>query len=171
MSLTDRLKALVTYSNEKTGKSDATLSDAVKHLAEGYGGGGDITLGSHKVLFRQFTPTARSHYVTKWLKIPNTKWLFATFWLDDFSVADTYKATGRSILLEGHTFGDAFGSNPQKSRELRYRDESGIMKFTEHNLFGITVERSADELRVRIYQHQFDYPLQAELYNYMVIYE
>ena len=58
MSLTDRLKALVTYSNEKTGKSDATLSDAVKHLAEGYGGGGDITLGSHKVLFGQFTPTA-----------------------------------------------------------------------------------------------------------------
>lgn len=170
MSLTDRLKALVTYSNEKTGKSDATLSDAVKHLAEGYGGGGDITLGSHKVLFGQFTPTAGSDYVSEWFKIPNTKWLFATYWLDDFSVADTYKAAGQPILLEGHTFGDAFGSNPQKSRELRYQDESGTMKFIERSLFGITVGRSAMFMRVEIYQRK-DYPLQAELYNYMVIYE
>ena len=170
MSLTDRLKALVTYSNEKTGKSDATLSDAVKHLAEGYGGGGDITLGSHKVLFGQITPTAGSSYYSGWLKIPNTKWLFAAFWLDDFSVADTYKAAGQPILLEGHTFGDAFGSKPQLSRELRYLDESGNMKFIERSLFGITVGRSAAFMRVQISQRK-DYPLQAELYNYMVIYE
>lgn len=169
MSLTDRLKALVTYSNEKTGKSDATLSDAVKHLAEGYGGGGDITLGSHKVLFGQFTPTAGSNYASEWLKIPNTKWLFATYWLDDFSVADTYKAAGQPILLEGHTFGDAFGSN-QFSRELRYRDESGNMKLIEKSGFGITVGRSAAAMRVEIFQYK-NWPLQAELYNYMVIYE
>lgn len=165
MSLTDRLKALVTYSNEKTGKSDATLSDAVKHLAEGYGGGGDITLGSHKVLFGQFTPTAGSSYYSEWLKIPNTKWLFATFWLDDFSVADTYKAAGQPILLEGHTF----GSN-QFSRELRFRDARGNMKFIEISYYGITVGRYSDVMRVEIYQNT-DWPLQAELYNYMVIYE
>lgn len=165
MSLTDRLKALVTYSNEKTGKSDATLSDAVKHLAEGYGGGGDITLGSHKVLFGQFTPTAGSSYYSGWIKIPYTKWLFATFWLDDFSVADTYKAAGQPILLEGHTF----GSN-QFSRELRYRDRSGNMRFIEISYYGITVARIGPGIRVEIYQNA-DWPLQAELYNYMVIYE
>jgi len=165
MSLTDRLKALVTYSNEKTGKSDATLSDAVKHLAEGYGGGGDITLGSHKVLFGQITPTAGSDYASGWLKIPNKNWLFATYWLDDFSVADTYKAAGQPILLEGHAFEGA-----SASRELRYRDESGNMKFIERSLFGITVEHSAAFMRVLISQRK-DYPLQAELYNYMVIYE
>lgn len=166
MSLTDRLKALVTYSNEKTGKSDATLSDAVKHLAEGYGGGGDITLGSHKVLFGQITPTAGSSYYSKWLWIPNTKWLFATFWLDDFSVADTYKAAGQPILLEGHTFFDG----DDEYRELQYRDESGNMKFIEHDYYGITVSRYAGILCVMINQNRF-YPLQAELYNYMVIYE
>lgn len=165
MSLTDRLKALVTYSNEKTGKSDATLSDAVKHLAEGYGGGGDITLGSHKVLFGQFTPTAGSSYQTGWLEIPNTKWLFATFWIDDFSVADTYKAAGQPILLEGHTFEGA-----SDSRELRYRDKRGTMKFSVESYYGITVGRSAEQMSVQIYQSQY-YPLQAELYNYMVIYE
>lgn len=170
MSLTDRLKALVTYSNEKTGKSDATLSDAVKHLAEGYGGGGDITLGSHKVLFGQFTPTAGSDYNTGWLKAPNTKWLFATYWLDDFSVADTYKAAGQPILLEGHTFGDAFGSNALRSRELRYLDKSGNMKLAEYYYYGITVGRSGETLNVMIEQHKL-FPLQAELYNYMVIYE
>lgn len=165
MSLTDRLKALVTYSNEKTGKSDATLSDAVKHLAEGYGGGGDITLGSHKVLFGQFTPRAGSNYASGGLKIPNTKWLFATFWLDDFSVADTYKAAGQPILLEGHTFAGA-----SACREIRYRDESGKMTFIEDRYYGITVTRTAAKLHVLIYQNQ-TYPLQAELYNYMVIYE
>lgn len=165
MSLTDRLKALVTYSNEKTGKSDATLSDAVKHLAEGYGGGGDITLGSHKVLFGQFTPTAGSDYYSGWFKIPNTKWLFATYWLDDFSVADTYKAAGQQILLEGHTFEGA-----GDSRALRYLDKSGNMKFIENSYYGITVGRSAKSMYVKIYQDAWG-PLQAELYNYMVIYE
>lgn len=165
MSLTDRLKALVTYSNEKTGKSDATLSDAVKHLAEGYGGGGDITLGSHKVLFGQFTPMAGSSYTSKWFHIPNTKWLFATFWLDDFSVADKYKAAGQPILLESHVFEGA-----SASRELRYRDKSGNMRFLENSYYGISVNRSAAQMYVIIYQGQ-DWPLQAELYNYMVIYE
>lgn len=167
MSLTDRLKALVTYSNEKTGKSDATLSDAVKHLAEGYGGGGDITLGSHKVRFGQFTPKAGIDYSTGWLTIPNTKLLFVTFWLDDFSVADTYKAAGQPILLEGHTFFDG----DDKSRELRYRDKSGNMKFIGHDYYGITVSRYAGILNVMINQNSLDWPLQAELYNYMVIYE
>lgn len=36
--LTDAINALITYSNEITGASDATLSDAVESLAAGYGG-------------------------------------------------------------------------------------------------------------------------------------
>ena len=39
--LTDAINALTTYANETTGKSDATLSDAVESLVDGYGGGGD----------------------------------------------------------------------------------------------------------------------------------
>lgn len=38
--LTDAINALTTYANEITGKSDATLSDAVESLVDGYGGGG-----------------------------------------------------------------------------------------------------------------------------------
>lgn len=37
--LTDRINALLTYSNEITGQNDTTLSDAVAHLTAGYGGG------------------------------------------------------------------------------------------------------------------------------------
>lgn len=37
--LTDAINALTTYANEVTGKSDATLSDAVGSLVDGYGGG------------------------------------------------------------------------------------------------------------------------------------
>ena len=35
----DRLQALISYSNNKTGASDTTLGDAVARLVEGYGGG------------------------------------------------------------------------------------------------------------------------------------
>lgn len=38
--LTDRINALTVYSNQKTGASDTTLSDAVTRLVAGYGGGG-----------------------------------------------------------------------------------------------------------------------------------
>lgn len=38
--LTDRINALTAYSNNKTGASDTTLSDAVTRLVAGYGGGG-----------------------------------------------------------------------------------------------------------------------------------
>ena len=37
--LTDSINALTAYANETTGKQDATLSDAVGSLVEGYGGG------------------------------------------------------------------------------------------------------------------------------------
>lgn len=37
--LTDSINALTQYANEVTGKQDATLSDAVGSLVEGYGGG------------------------------------------------------------------------------------------------------------------------------------
>lgn len=37
--LTDSINALTQYANETTGKQDATLSDAVGSLVEGYGGG------------------------------------------------------------------------------------------------------------------------------------
>lgn len=39
--LADGITALTTYSNEITGESDTTLSDAVRSLADGYGGGDD----------------------------------------------------------------------------------------------------------------------------------
>lgn len=38
--LTDAITALTRYANETTGQSDQTLSDAVRTLCDGYGGGG-----------------------------------------------------------------------------------------------------------------------------------
>ena len=38
--LTDAINALTRYANEVTGQSDTTLSDAVRTLCDGYGGGG-----------------------------------------------------------------------------------------------------------------------------------
>lgn len=38
--LTDAINALTRYANETTGASDQTLSDAVRTLCDGYGGGG-----------------------------------------------------------------------------------------------------------------------------------
>ena len=42
--LTDAINALTRYANEVTGQSDQTLSDAVRTLCDGYGGGSSETL-------------------------------------------------------------------------------------------------------------------------------
>lgn len=44
--LTDAITALTTYANEITGESDTTLSDAVRSLADGYGGSSLTKLGT-----------------------------------------------------------------------------------------------------------------------------
>lgn len=49
--LTDRINALTAYSNQKTGASDTTLSDAVTRLVAGYGG------GSAEIEEGTYTPT------------------------------------------------------------------------------------------------------------------
>lgn len=41
--LTDAINALTRYANETTGQSDTNLSDAVRTLCDGYGGGGEWT--------------------------------------------------------------------------------------------------------------------------------
>lgn len=48
--LTDAINALTRYANEVTGQSDTNLSDAVRTLCDGYGGGGGLeTLGTFQV--------------------------------------------------------------------------------------------------------------------------
>lgn len=42
--LTDAITALTRYANETTGASDTTLSDAVRTLCDGYGGGGGYSI-------------------------------------------------------------------------------------------------------------------------------
>lgn len=43
----DQLQALINYANAKTGASDATLSDAIARLINGYGGGSGLLSGSY----------------------------------------------------------------------------------------------------------------------------
>lgn len=51
--LTDAITALTRYANEVTGASDTTLSDAVRTLCDGYGGGGGYTV--NEVVERDYT--------------------------------------------------------------------------------------------------------------------
>lgn len=52
----DQLQALINYSNNKTGASDTTLSDAVTRLVTGYGGGGVIEDG---IVFTELNSSGR----------------------------------------------------------------------------------------------------------------
>lgn len=54
--LTDRINALTAYSNQKTGASDTTLSDAVTRLVAGYGGGASLPSIISKIDGGSFTP-------------------------------------------------------------------------------------------------------------------
>ena len=44
--LTDAINALTSYANSVTGEADETLSDAVRSLADGYGGGSSAQVAS-----------------------------------------------------------------------------------------------------------------------------
>lgn len=56
--LTDRINALTAYSNQKTGASDTTLSDAVTRLVAGYGSGASLPSIISKIDGGSFTPTS-----------------------------------------------------------------------------------------------------------------
>ena len=60
--LTDSINALTTYANEVTGASDTTLSDAVHTLANGYGGGGTISVIKKDVNFIDYDGTILHSY-------------------------------------------------------------------------------------------------------------
>lgn len=63
--LTPKIEALTAYANTITGKNDTTLSDAVASLADGYGGGGGVSV-TRGMVFTAFdandNPTAVDIY-------------------------------------------------------------------------------------------------------------
>jgi len=59
VSIKSKIQALITAANTKTGESDATLTDAVQTLVDGYGGGGS-DISPFKFVKGTITPSANS---------------------------------------------------------------------------------------------------------------
>lgn len=84
--LTDAINALTRYANEVTGASDQTLSDAVRTLCDGYGGGGsgiqlvDTITVPEDTRSYSFDLTAYADYdtviVTEDLELSGSDWLY-----------------------------------------------------------------------------------------------
>ena len=66
--LTDAINALTRYANEVTGQSDITLSDAVRTLCDGYGGGGGISFP----LLHEFSVTIEADTTSFSIEFANT---------------------------------------------------------------------------------------------------
>lgn len=95
--LTDSINALTAYANEVTGKQDATLSDAVGSLVEGYGGG----IGSWEVT----TVTAQEEIyqnaepAKEWIESVTPLSSVALFIRSDFVASGTRPTRGNGTLL------------------------------------------------------------------------
>ena len=92
--LTDSINALTQYANEVTGKQDATLSDAVGSLVEGYGGGSWKTLEvtAPEEIYQ------RADLIKTWLESIVPESSMAIVWRNNF-VYDRNSTRGTGTLL------------------------------------------------------------------------
>lgn len=119
--LTDGIEALTTYSNEITGESDTTLSNAVRTLANGYGqGDGGNGYGSE---FEQgiFTATEDALPKISFKNIHNTPPSIIFFQ----DVSDTFPTVGNTGLLFVYldntaVFGKAFSNTSSITWDSTY---------------------------------------------------
>ena len=95
--LTDGINALTTYANEVTGASDTTLSDAVRTLASGYGGGVEswkvTTVTAQEELYQNAEP------VKEWLESVAPLSSLALFIRKDFVASGTRPTRGNGSLM------------------------------------------------------------------------
>ena len=99
--LTDAINALTRYANETTGQSDTTLSDAVRTLCDGYGGGGATPFE----LLEEITVTEATRVVT----IDMTPYLdYDILMLATESTTSVstwlYTVFGSTVDVSGHTW-------------------------------------------------------------------
>jgi hypothetical protein len=78
--LTDAITALTTYANGVTGASDTNLSDAVRSLADGYGGGGSgpafELIGEWTGYLPEYTNTSTAETTDTGINISNSNYVF-----------------------------------------------------------------------------------------------
>lgn len=167
-SVKANLQSLITKANETTGNADADLTTAVDALVAGFGqGGGEVTVGSHKVLLGQATPNASGLLSADLgVKIYNVHSII--IWLDDTSVVSNYTTTAAvlsytmNLYAKGNTHIDLVLNGTRKSyNKSAYAIElSGYLpKGTLH----------AESLTNSAYAEWW--VLIPETYNYMVVYD
>lgn len=109
--LYSKLSSLLTAANNKTGESDATLTDAMQTLVDGYGqggGGGGSSTGAVVIASGTFTPssTALSQSVAIGKKMAQTDFLVIVYANNgtEVSYEATYKGMVGTIMCD-NTFG------------------------------------------------------------------
>lgn len=121
--LTDAINALTTYANGVTGASDTTLSDAVRTLADGYGGGGGgytfswatvqkVTVGANTITNMADAKTYFSNYdICVLMSEPTTRNQVVILtdhipfrYRDNAVVQTTYGTAYDGILVEGTVY-------------------------------------------------------------------
>lgn len=98
MALADKLRtiktnlsSLLTYANGVTGKADVSIGEAVRSLADGYGGGGGADISITTV-----TPTTENHYIeVGGDKIPDLMFIlpvtqYTESWRDCYDISNYY---------------------------------------------------------------------------------
>ena len=153
------LTAIADAIREKSGLTEGiTVAEMAALISAIESGGGELTIGGHKVLIGQVTPTET---VTGDLTLGSgtypvafTSILFRAFWLNDPSVVPNYSAG--TILLGVFKIGQLYN--------CLYYNGSGEQKVDVKSSFGWSSSR------LKIETHA-NWPIQPETYNYMVIYD
>jgi len=120
--LTDRINALTAYSNQKTGASDTTLSDAVTRLVAGYGGGGIENGVEIKAVDSSGRPTSIVFYggaVSTFLLGSRSKDDFCFSYVENISLKGAIESIGQYAF-------SYFGAKRTNSEDMEIIFSSGL---------------------------------------------
>lgn len=157
MALTDKLTAIANAIRGKTGKTDALTLDQMPGEITGIqAGGGDIMLGSYKLIYGQVTPTETGSF---WVDLGfKCNIQFATVWLADQSVIKE-KYSSLNIMVESHS--DFAGD---ENKEIHYATK-GTTSSVVKTAFGLR----RYGIGSLYYESHANWPAQPETYNWIAL--
>lgn len=129
--LTDGINALTAYSNQKTGASDTTLSDAVTRLVAGYGGGGIENGVEIKAVDSSERPTSIVVYGGNigTLLLGSRSSDFCFSYVENISLKDAIESIGQ------HAF-SYFGAKRTNSEDMEIIFSSGLTTIDKYAFVG-----------------------------------
>lgn len=161
-----RIDALLAFANQKTGAADVSLGDAVKTLADGYGGGGNLPENMEII---EYTPTETSQNFTithNLGKIPRFVAIFPKTFDNIIAMRDSESTSKSLVALVASRIDDGVVSKSGSGCAWWFTSTRASNGYTDYSTSAVRIEFLSSSIRT--YQTSSNALLDAGQ-TYMVI--